>query len=182
MIKKLFGLGFVFSFFSSLAGASSFDTTQIQIASQIYAENSCNFYYATHGAFRIEVDVAALEQQLGQSITEVEVSYGYFGRWTKAFQLNKTPQRVAMLRKQDSTSKFEITFSDFLAKKGEFQHDGIDFIFSAQLAGGLIVELAPAGFDLFYTATIPYQSAKCAFEESAWNSLSIDVASPKDRR
>jgi hypothetical protein len=182
MIKTSFGLGFVLALFSSIAGAASLDTTQIQIASQVYAEDPCNFYYATRGAFSIEVDVAQLEAELGQSVTEVEVNYGYFGRWTQDFQLNKNPQRVEMARKQDDASRFVITFSDFLAKKGRFQHDGIDFVFRAELDGGEVIDLAPAGFARFYSAKIPYSSAKCAFEESVWDSLSLGVAGPEDRR
>jgi hypothetical protein len=139
MIKTSLGLGFVFALFSSIAGAASLDTTQIQISSQVYAEDPCNFTYATRGAFSIEVDVASIEAQLGQSVTEVEVIYGYFGRWTKEFQLDKNPQRVEMARSEDNASRFVVTFSDFLAKKGRFQHDGIDFLFRAELDGGEVV-------------------------------------------
>lgn len=182
MIKKSLGLGFVFALLSSVAGASSFEATDIKISSQVYAEDPCNFYYATRGAFLVEVDVASLEAALGQSVTEVEVIYGYFGSWTQEFQLNKNPQRVEMVRKQDSATRFEISFSDFLAKKGRFQHDGIDFLFRAELDGGEVVDLAPAGQDLFYSTKIPYSTAKCAFEESVWDSLRIDIAGPEDRR
>jgi hypothetical protein len=182
MIKTSLGLGFVFALFSSIAGAASLDTTQIQISSQVYAEDPCNFTYATRGAFSIEVDVASIEAQLGQSVTEVEVIYGYFGRWTKEFQIDKNPQRVEMARSEDNASRFVVTFSDFLAKKGRFQHDGIDFLFRAELDGGEVVDLAPAGFAQFYSATIPYNTAKCSFEESVWDSLSLGVAGPEDRR
>ncbi|MEO5668902.1 MAG: hypothetical protein ABIR96_12655 [Bdellovibrionota bacterium] len=181
MNTKISKLILLAAILSGAAQAASTEQSSVRIDSQVYAEQPCNFYYATRGAFRISVDVASLETQLGKAITDVEVVYGYFGRWTNAYQLNKNPRRVEMTR-VDASSRFEISITDdFLAKKGEFQHDAIDFLFHAQLEDGSTVDIAGPGYAEFFTAKIPYATAKCAFEADVWDALDVSIAGPHDR-
>jgi|GEM_PF-1960882 len=159
---------------STSAWAYPLDPRAIQVEARLYGETGCNYYYGTKADFRVSVDLSSLESL---DIEFVSLTYGFQGAWTKDFELNVNPQRADLSRQAGSQVYSFTKESVDVVRRRHFKHEALDFLFSAQLKSGEVIDLDGGGVANVFTAPIRYELADCASTE--WDQLPVQILRPR---